>query len=217
MGETRRRLLDHFDDDVQRQLKVHRDAAQALLDERGAMLLRLTRFELAGLAEFAEDSPKFRYGAESARPGTYCLHWQQAQAEGATFYRVDHPLAVLLIERARDPPLAPTALTFDYRGHGSAIAALQPFLDASGWLACGLLTVRSVTLEEHLILAAMTDDGRPLDGEQCVRLDAAGRDGTSGPPAPPGPLTSTPSRRRNHPPPQRRRAPATAATSTPRS
>jgi superfamily II DNA or RNA helicase len=187
MGETRRRLLDHFDDDVQRQLKVHRDAAQALLDERGAMLLRLTRFELAGLAEFAEDSPKFRYGAESARPGTYCLHWQQAQAEGATFYRVDHPLAVLLIERARTRPLAPTALTFDYRGHGSAIAALQPFLDASGWLACGLLTVRSVTLEEHLILAAMTDDGRPLDGEQCLRLmrlDAT-ETGAPGPPGPP--------------------------------
>ena len=186
MGETRRRLLDHFDDDVQRQLKVHRDAAQALLDERGAMLLRLTRFELAGLAEFAEDSPKFRYGGESARPGTYCLHWQQAQSEGATFYRVDHPLAVLLIERARTRPLAPTALTFDYRGHGSAIAALQPFLDASGWLACGLLTVRSVTLEEHLILAAVTDDGRPLDGEQCIRLmrlDAT-ETGASGPAGP---------------------------------
>jgi len=85
MTETRRRLLDHFDEDVQRRLRIHRDQAQASLDERGQMLLKLTRFELSGEAEFAQDAPRFRYAGELSQPGWYCLDWKQAEAEGSTF------------------------------------------------------------------------------------------------------------------------------------
>jgi superfamily II DNA or RNA helicase len=105
MSETRQHLLDHFDEDVHARLRVHRDRAQQSLDERGRMLLKLTRFELRGDIDSAEDSPKFFYAGDLARPGWYCLDWKQAEAERLTFYRPDHPLALAVIGRARDREL----------------------------------------------------------------------------------------------------------------
>ena len=170
MTETRRRLLDHFDEDVQARLRVHRDQAQASLDERGRMLLNLTRFELSGDAEFVPDAPRFHYSGNLARQGWYCLDWKRAEAEGSTFYRVDHPLAAHLVESARGRSLGHRHLVFDYAGYGASIAVLEPHRGQSGWLACGLLTVRSVADEQFVLLAGRTDAGVSLDGEWCRRL-----------------------------------------------
>lgn len=170
MTDTRQRLLDHFDEDVQTRLRVHRDQAQASLDERGRMLLNLTRFEAGAEADFAADGPRFHYTGDAARPGWYCLDWKQAEADGMVFYRVDHPLASHLIQRARGRTLPARHLIFDYGGYGACIAVLEPQRGQSGWLTCGLLTVRSVADEQFVLLAARTDDGVVLDAEWCRRL-----------------------------------------------
>jgi len=87
MTETRQRLLDHFDEDVQTRLRVHRDQAQASLDERGRMLLNLTRFELGRDAKFAADRPRFQYTGDAARAAWYCLDWKEAESDGLVFPR----------------------------------------------------------------------------------------------------------------------------------
>ena len=170
MTETRQRLLDHFDEDVQTRLRVHRDQAQASLDERGRMLLNLTRFELGRDAKFTPDRPRFQYTGDAARPAWYCLDWKEAQAEGLVFYRVDHPLASRVIEQARGRTLAARHLVFDYEGYGASIAVLDTHRGQSGWLTCALLTVRSVADEQFVVLAGRTDAGAALDGEWCRRL-----------------------------------------------
>lgn len=170
MMETRQRLLDHFDEDVQTRLRVHHDQAQASLDERSRMLLNLTRFELGGEAQFAAGSPRFWYAGGAARTGWYCLDWKEAEAEGLVFYRVDHPLASGLIEKARSRNLPDRHLLFDYGSYGASIAVLEPYRGQSGWLMCALLTVRSLAEEQFVVLAGRTDAGVALDGEWCRRL-----------------------------------------------
>lgn len=170
MTETRKRLLDHFDEDVQTRLRVHRDEAQASLDERGRMLLNLTRYELDGSADFDDATPRFHYRGSDAPQGCYCLDWRDAERERGTFYRVDHPLAVQLIERARTRALSTRHLGFDYAGHQASISILEPFIRQGGWLTCGLLTVESVEDEEYLIFAARADSGDILDAGWCRRL-----------------------------------------------
>ena len=170
MTETRQRLLDHFDEDVQARLRVHRDQAQASLDERGRMLLNLSRFELGDTAEFAPDRPRFHYQGDAARHGWYCLDWKEAEAGGMVFYRVDHPLASHLIEQARGRSLPPRHLVFDYGGYGASISIIDSQQGRSGWLTCALLTVRSVADEQFVVLAGRTDEGVALDGEWCRRL-----------------------------------------------
>jgi adenine-specific DNA-methyltransferase len=185
LAETRQRLLDNFDEDVQARLRVHRDQAQASLDERGRWLLNLTRYELADHARFEPEIPRFRYEGDGARAGWYNLDWRDAEHRGDVFYRVDHPLAVGLVQRARDRQLPARRLAFDYRGHGATVAALEPFVGHTGWLSLGLLTVNSLDVEEFLVVAGQADDGRPLDAESCRRLLrlAAQDEGDAGPPA----------------------------------
>ena len=170
MAETRQRLLDNFDEDVQRRLRVHRDQAQASLDERGVWLLNLTRFELADKARFEPEVPRFYYAGNGFRPGWYNLDWKEAERLGDTFYRVDHALAAHLIERARERRLEPRRLIFDYRGYGASIAVLEPYVGRSGTLGLGLLRVESLEAEQFLVFTAQTDDGQVLDADWCRRL-----------------------------------------------
>jgi hypothetical protein len=149
MSETGQRLLDHFDEDVQARLRVHRDLAQASLNERGRMLLNLTRHELGDDASFAPDRPRFEYQGSAARRGWYSLDWKAADAEG---------LAQSIVEQAQNRQLPVQHLSFDYGAYGT------------------LLTVNSVADEQFVVLAAVTDDGEVLDGEWCRRLMRIGAD-----------------------------------------
>ncbi len=170
MAETRQAVLDHFDQEVQARLGVHRIRAEELLDDRARRLLALARIELGMDADFDPQHPRFRYRGGLARPATYCLDWRQAEARGEVFFRLEHPLAQRLVERALARDLPPRHLVFDYDALGTPVAVLNERRGQSGWLALSRLTVASIEEEEHLLLAAVTDDGEPLDTAWCDRL-----------------------------------------------
>jgi len=60
---------------------------------------------------------------------------------------------------------------FDYSRHPTKISLLESLVGLSGSLQLSQLTVDSFDQsEDHLIFAAVTDDGQPVDGEQARRL-----------------------------------------------
>ena len=170
MENTRRTLLEHFDEDVSARLRVNRDRTLESLSQRQQWLLKLTRIELDGQAEFDAHQPRFRYTGPHAKTGHYHLDWKQAEANGDHFYRPDHPLALRTIEQAISRNLPTARLTFDYTGSGSVISILKPFVGQSGWLELSKLTVESFESEQYLIFAARTDDGQTFDAEMCRKL-----------------------------------------------
>ena len=170
MAKTREVLLEHFDEDVSARLRINRDKTLESLSERERWLLELTRAELDGQAEFDPQQPRFRYDGSETNPGYYHLDWKQAEKNGDTFYRPDHPLALRLIERAMARKLPVATLNFDYAAHGSVISVLKPLIGQSGWLELSKLTIESLDTEEFLIFAAHTDTGQTLDEEACHKL-----------------------------------------------
>ncbi|MFH1497828.1 MAG: hypothetical protein ABII82_08375 [Verrucomicrobiota bacterium] len=56
MTLTRRKLLENFDDEVREKLKIRDEAAKAYLNRYERLLMQLTRHELAGHADFEDDS-----------------------------------------------------------------------------------------------------------------------------------------------------------------
>ncbi|MFN7456414.1 MAG: helicase-related protein, partial [Gemmatimonas sp.] len=170
MERTRQAVLEHFDDDVQSRLYVHREQAQQALASHQRALWSLARHELSGDADFASDVPRFRYHGPLAPHGWYALQWPEADRLGDTFFRPDHPLAAALIERALRRELGHAHLTLQLSHRQPAVAALVEFTGASGWLLCGQLTVQSLQTEAHPVLAAVCNDGRVLDAEQARRL-----------------------------------------------
>lgn len=170
LSETRRLILDNFDEDVHRRLEVHRESAYASLDERARWLLELSKVELAGEADFDEHEPRFSYHGTAAPHGGYHLDWKAAEARGDTFFRPEHELAAQIIQLAANRDLPPAHLVLDYQAHGALISALEPLIGCSGWLELSRLTVDALETEQFLLFAAFADGGAPLDQELSAKL-----------------------------------------------
>ena len=174
MASTRVKLLEHFDDEVREKLRTTDADARASLDKFERALIRVTRHELDGAAEWREDGA-FRLRsvpdwAEAADVplGLYELPRRSGEAH---LYRLNSPLGEAVLSRARGRDLPAAELAFDLSGHPGKISALEPFAGRAGWLSAELIRVDSLGAEEeHILLAAHADDGVPLGDEAAARL-----------------------------------------------
>lgn len=188
MVKTRQLLIENFDDEVQEKLRVNAADSKATLSRFEKMLMDLTRTELQAYARFdvqpevngftlhtlpssLPPSPASGRGAggEGAIPlGKYELPRRSGDAHT---YRLGHPLAEWVIDLAKHRLLNEACLTFDYAAHGSHVGALVPYRGRSGLLSLVVLTVEALGLEEqHLIAAAITEDGEILVEDMPEKL-----------------------------------------------
>lgn len=174
MTTTRKKLLEHFDDEVREKLKVRDKDSKAILGQFERQLMRLTKHELNGRAEFQGegtfrlvDAP-YPEIADKTPLGLYELPRRSGDAH---LYRVGHPLADAVIRHAKERPLSPAEITFSYDDHEGKVSILEPFIGQSGWLVASLFTIDSLDqTEDYLILAARTDSGETVDEETARRL-----------------------------------------------
>ena len=174
MTRTRRQLLENFDDEVREKLRVRDEASKAYLSHYERLLMQLTQHELNNNAEFLSDA-SFRLRAppfpESTSDIPLGLYELPRRSGDAYLYRLNHPLAEALVTRAKARELPPAEIHFDYGQHDGKVSLLEPLIGKAGWLALSLLSVESLDqAEDHLIFAAITDGGEPLDDDAAARL-----------------------------------------------
>jgi superfamily II DNA or RNA helicase len=174
MTLTRKKLLEHFDDEVREKLRIRDEDSKAVLNQFERNLMRLTRHELRGYAEFPSEgafrllTAPYPEIAEKTPPGRYELPRRSGEAHT---YRIGHPLADAVIRNAKDRDVAPAEIAFSYDDHEGKVSILEPIVGQSGWLTACLFTVDSLDqTEDFLILAALTDSGSSLDEEAARRL-----------------------------------------------
>jgi ERCC4-related helicase len=174
MTDTRRKLLENFDDEVSEKLQVCARDSKAMLSQFQKRLMQLTRYELQEQAEFFSDSTFCLLKAPSlfsSGPiplGQYELPLGKGEVHT---YRLGHPLSEAVINQAKGRNLSPAVIQFDYDAHEGKISILESLLGQSGALSLSLLKVSALEQEEdHLIFAAVTDGGNPLKEEQAQRL-----------------------------------------------
>lgn len=181
LDDTRRTLLEHFDEDVHQRLRLQLADAQAQLDRFGRRFWSLTRYMLADRARFDEPDLAFDLFA-TPRPdipeGRYHLisksqpRGEAAAADepGRFLYRLSHPLGEHVIDRAKvlDTPAA--EVVFDLTGHPTRLVVLEGLRARRGYLTLTRLTVETYEREEYLLFSGFDDDGRPLDQETMEKL-----------------------------------------------
>jgi hypothetical protein len=133
------------------------------------MLLDLAKFGLGGRATFDESEPRFQVKPEGAGEAQrFHLEWQRAEALGDAFFRIDHPLAQELIEKAARQATTAAEVVFDYEPHASA---LERYRGTSGWLEVSKLTAEAVgRAEEFLLVAACDAEGKHLSPDVATKL-----------------------------------------------
>jgi len=177
LDDTRRLLIEHFDEDIHDLLKVQLDEAQQRLDKVGRLFWALTRHVLNGHARFDDDKHDFvltQSLTDNIQPGHYQLIRKGAAADETIsaehLYRLTHPLGEYVLDTAkkRETPIA--GIQFDISNHPGKISVVEALKGESGWLCLDLLTVESFQKEEHLVFTGLSADGKPLDQETCEKL-----------------------------------------------
>jgi len=167
--DAREKLLNNFDQEVVEKVRIQSHNA---LDRFNRQLWLMTRHVLAGHATFQESDYSFTlnynpFSGEPIHPGPYRIG---KNVEDANTYRVGHPLAQRVLDRAKGGQTPTSELAFQLTGSGKNIAILVPFIGRQGWLRCNRLSVRALEVEEHLLFSAEDDDGQVLDDSQCRRM-----------------------------------------------
>jgi hypothetical protein len=172
LNQTRRKLLENFDETVQEKLRLGKLQAEETLGRYEQWLWQITRFFLRDYAQFEDGKNAFMltrnpFPEENIHPGPYR---SGKNVEDANLYRVGHPLAQRIIGECMELATPGAQLVFNYSDTGRNIAVVEPLCGKSGWLTVQKLTVTAFETEDHVLLAGVTDEGKPLDGEQCRRL-----------------------------------------------
>jgi len=196
LDDTRRKLFEHFDDDVHQRLRLHLADARAQLDRIGQRFWSLTHFMLAERARFhdaalafdlerppREDIPQGRYHLISkSRPRDE----EHSREEPSLFlYRLSHPLGEHVVDGAKALPTPSAQITFDVTNHPTRLSMVEALRGKVGHLTLSCLTIDSYEREEYLLFSGFDEAGGSLDQETMEKMFAcAGRvDGTSAMPA----------------------------------
>ena len=181
MIKTRQLLLENFDEEVQDKLRMRAADSRSARSRHERMLIDLTATELAECATFDDDGfllSRSPPGIDETQSGAIPLgRYELPRRSGdAHLYRLGHPLAEWVSERARSRSLPTARLVFDYDGYGAQLSTLKAYRGQTGWLTVRLVSVAALGQhEQHIIVAACTEAGALLsesDPEKLLRLPA---------------------------------------------
>lgn len=174
MEDTRRVLLENFDEDVHQRLNIQLDKTQYCLDRVGNQFWELTRFILTDYAEFNEEDLCFdliKSPEEGIHPGRYVMIAKGRQPDPMwNLYRLAHPLGEYVLNQGIQQATPPAEVVFDISNHPTKISVIEELKGKSGYLVLSKLSIESLEQEDHLLFNAYTDDGQLLDQECCERL-----------------------------------------------
>lgn len=171
MEDTRRKLLENFDAEVHDRLKFNLDKSREYIGRYERMLWAVTQHELRQHANF--DNEYITFTLKRAPDGLDVPTGGYGIAKNGLSehrYRLGHPLAQHVIARARERNLNGAALVFDYSGWPAKAVNVEPLVGQSGILAARCLSFSGFDEQDHILLAAKTDDGRDIDPEIVRRL-----------------------------------------------
>jgi ERCC4-related helicase len=181
MVKTRQLLLENFDEEVQGKLRVRAEDSRSARSRFERMLMELSRAELDEFASFDDDGFHLERVPDgintSERAGIELGRYELPRRSGdAHLFRVHHPLAMWVTEKAKARMLNAAKLVFDYDAYGTKVSTLEPYRGKAGWLTVRLIEVDALgNQEQHLLVTAVTSDGIALlenDPEKLLRLPA---------------------------------------------
>ncbi len=172
--DTRKKLLEHFDEDVHARLKMQLGQAREQLDYFGRLFWALSRYMLSDCSQFDDDQLIFDLRT-SPRPdlltGQYKLiSKSKTSSDGYYLYRLSHPLGQFVIEGGKALTTDCAHVTFDVSSHPARIATVEDLRGKHGWLLLQSLSIQSFDKEEYLLFSGFDEGGDPLDQETCEKL-----------------------------------------------
>lgn len=170
LQETKSKVLDHFDINVQERLKIAKNDTGAFLNRYEYIFWELTKYVLGDAAVFDDEKYSFNLNRQllySVPLGKYDLFSRQS---GGFPYRLNHPLAQYVLNEALNLKLTPGGICFDEQSSGIKVMLPEYLKRKSGHITLSKMKIESVDEEEFCLFTAFTDDGKFLTQEECEKL-----------------------------------------------
>lgn len=181
MNDTRRMLLENFDEDVHERLRMQLTDTKACLDRFSKRFWAVTHYMLRDQAHFDEaalafdiDTPPIT-GIPAGR--YHLISKSQPKAEeqtdtdyGIYLYRLSHPLGEHVLQQAKALPTPPARITFNVSQHPTRLHVIEALRGKRGYLSLTTLAIESFEREEYLLFSAIGEDGSTLDQETAEKL-----------------------------------------------
>ncbi len=178
MLDTRKKLLEHFDQEVHDRLKVRLEQTNTVLDRFSRRFWTLTRFVLAGHARFDDTQMTFQLTdppGPAFESGRYVLISRQAPGgrtddDDGRLFRTNSPLGEFVLDQGKACHTPISEVVFDASRIGARIHDVERLKGRSGWLRLNRLQVESLETVEHILFSAVDSTGESLDQETCEKL-----------------------------------------------
>ena len=172
LTDTKKKLLENFDEEVQEKLRIGKAQAEEILSKHDGWLWQLTRYFLKDFAEFEPGENAFvlkrnPFPGETIHPGPYRAG---RDVQDANIFRVGHPLAQRVIGACRSLETPPATIELRLSDTGRRISALEPLKGKNGILQVMHFKTSALEDEDYLILAGATSNGDLLDDDILGRL-----------------------------------------------
>lgn len=174
LKDTRKVLLEHFDEDVHERLKGNLIGTQEKLDRIGKQFWMVTKHVLSKHASFHDSTLSFDLHkplTNGTRLGTYHLVTKNKDVQNSEFlYRLSHPLGEHVIQTAKELLCPVSKVVFDITNNPTKISVIESLKGKSGWLALSKLKISTFESEEYLLFSAIDDAGENLEQETIEKL-----------------------------------------------
>lgn len=163
LTRTRQSILENFDEDVSKLLKVTNDTTKTSLNRFETWLYYFLLYA-------APDSQAISDTEISANGMTYNLRWRDVSGNNEVFMRKDEPYIHSLLENAVNNSLPVAEVCFDYSSSGRKFSYFESMPVRTGWLRVDKLTVEAFDIQEYIINTCVCDDGTVLDDDTVERI-----------------------------------------------
>lgn len=176
MKLTRRKVFENLDEEVHEKLRMSRDEGRQYLNKYEQWLWDITKYALEGYADFSQDEEYSFYLRENPfkslvdlSTGPYRMGCGVNPAK-EHIYRLGHPIAKEIIQKAKKETLTPAEIVFNYSNCGKQITIIKDLVNKTGVMAVFQVTVEALEMENYILFAGYKEDGSSLTDEQCFRL-----------------------------------------------
>lgn len=182
ISEAKTTLLENFDEEVSEKLKANLLETTQSLSKFEDKLWRLTNYMLGDNAIFQDDFSfilkQNPFPKLNINQGKYMILKTDERGKKSevdvpnqtNVYRIGHPLAQQIIQKACEAETPNQTLEFKYAN--TKISYLEDFIGQSGWLKLVKVQIDSFEKEDYIIASAITDAGIKIDHEIALKLFA---------------------------------------------
>ena len=163
MSQTRKELLDNFEEDIQLLFKNTMGAVTRAIGRIEHYLWILTKYALPD-ASFNENNKTF-----ITKEGIK-YHLIKDSSEEGNWYSLNSKLSQQLIKNASEITNDTGKIIFDISNYPYNISKIKVLKGRKGVLMLSKLTIDAIEKEEYLIFNGILDDGTRLESDLCEKL-----------------------------------------------